>query len=66
MLINFTHLRNDFIFGFTWETSACGAGNFCRPGRPQIPSFFFDDAKVRKFHAPSKLFFKKSTQKSTQ
>ena len=28
--------------------------------------FFFDNAKVQKFQSTSKLFFKKSTQKSTQ
>ena len=61
----FTYLRNDSVFGFALETGASRAGNFCCPGRPQISSFFFDIAKVQKFQSTSKLFFKKSTQKST-
>ena len=65
LLIVFTYLRNDSVFGFAYETGASRAGNFCCPGRPQISSFFFDNAKVQKIQSASKLFFKKSTQKST-
>jgi len=34
-------------------------------GTQEISSFFFDIAKVQKIQSASKLFFKKSTQKST-
>ena len=61
----FTYLRNDSVFGFAQETDASRADNFCCLGRPQISSFFIDIAKVQNFQCASKLFFKKSTQKST-
>ena len=63
--IVFTYLRNDSVFGFAQVSGASRADNFCCSGRPQISSFFFDNAKVQKIHSPSKLFLKKSTQKST-
>jgi len=65
LLINFTYLRKISVFGFAWETGASRAGNFCCSGRPQISHFFFDNAKVQKIQCASKLFGKKSTQKST-
>jgi hypothetical protein len=34
-------------------------------GTQEISYFFFDSAKVQKIQCASKLFFKKSTQKST-
>ncbi len=61
----FTRLRINSVFGFAWETLTSRADNFCCPGRLQISYFFFDSAKVQKFQSTSKLFFKKSTQKST-
>ena len=66
LLINFTLSSNDSVFGFALETGASRAGNFCCLGRPQISSFFFDNAKVQNFQSTSKLFHQKSTQKSTQ
>ena len=56
LLINFTLSLNDSVFGFALETGASRAGNFCCPGRPQISSFFFDNAKVQNFQSTSKLF----------
>ena len=65
LLIVFTCLRNDSVFGFAYVSGASRADNFCCSGRPQISSFFFDNAKVRKNQITSKFFRKKSTQKST-
>ena len=55
LLINFTCLKNDSVFGFALETGASRAGNFCCPGRPQILSFFIDVTKVRIFHCGSRI-----------
>jgi len=66
LLIIFTYLQNDSVFGFAWETGARALGNFCCPGRPQILSFFFDIAKVQKFQIISKFIRQKNTRKSTQ
>ena len=61
----FTFRRMDSVFGFAQETIACALCNFCCPVRPQISSFFFDNAKVQKIQSTSKLYRQKSTQKST-
>ena len=63
---NFFLSPNDSVFGFALETRACALSIFCCLGSPQISSFFFDIAKVQKIQSTSKLFFRKSTQKSTQ
>ena len=65
LLINFSRLRNDSILCFPEETIACAPCNFCYPVRPQISSFFVDNAKVRKIQGTSKFIRQKSTQKST-
>jgi hypothetical protein len=52
----FTYLRNDSVFGFALETGASRADNFCCSGRPQISSFFFDNAKVQKFRGTTMTY----------
>jgi len=65
LLINFSRLRNDSILCFPEETIARALCNFCYPVRPQISSFFVDNAKVQKNQSTSKYIRQKSTQKST-
>ena len=50
MLIIFTYRGFDSILRFPYETRARALGNFCRPVRPQISSYFVDHANVRIFH----------------
>ena len=54
MLIIFTYLRIDSVFGSPEETFTRAQGKFCWLGGPQISSFFIDNAKVLIFHVHSK------------
>ena len=65
LLIIFTCRWLDSVLRFPQVTRARALGNFCRPVRPQISSFFIDTAKVQKFQKTTKFFRQKSTQKST-